>query len=257
MGLREWPAITREQLFMTAQQNRPPTPAAVPRAVATGFFHRPSTARILPFATYMAFIAVADLLGQLGLTVDELRWLYPVKIAAVVAVLWAYRRHYVELAWQPVRWPAIAAAVGVGVLVLVLWINLDADWMQIGASAGFNPAGADGRIDWLLVTLRIVGAALVVPVMEELFWRSFLMRWIERNDFMNVVPAAVGLKACIVSVILFGFEHNLWLAGIVAGIAYSLLYMRTGNLWTAVLSHAVTNGILGVWVVTTSSWLYW
>ncbi|GGX82176.1 CAAX prenyl protease-related protein [Massilia dura] len=242
---------------MTAQQKRSPTPAAIPTAEAAGFFQRASTARILPFAIYMAFIAIADLLARLGLTTDDLRWLYPVKIAAVVAVLWIYRRHYAELAWQPVRWTALAAAVAVGVLVLVLWVNLDAAWMQMGVSAGFNPTAADGRIDWLLVTLRIAGAALVVPVMEELFWRSFLMRWIERNDFLNVIPAAVGLKACIVSVILFGVEHNLWLAGIVAGIAYSLLYMRTGNLWTAVLAHAVTNGLLGVWVVATANWTYW
>ncbi|HEX8606890.1 MAG TPA: CAAX prenyl protease-related protein [Pseudoduganella sp.] len=244
---------------MTAHQKRTPTPtpAAAPNAEVTSFFQRPSTARILPFAMYMAFIAIADLLARLGLTADDLRWLYPVKIALVVAVLWAYRRHYTELAWQAVRWPALVVACVAGVVVLVLWVNLDAAWMQMGVSAGFNPTGADGRIDWLLVVLRIAGAALVVPVMEELFWRSFMMRWIERHDFLNVIPATVGLKAVVVSVILFGVEHNLWLAGIVAGIAYSLLYMRTGNLWTAVLAHAVTNGLLGVWVVATANWTYW
>lgn len=242
---------------MTAQQKHTPTPASHPNAEVTSFFQRPSTARILPFAMYMAFIAIADLLARLGLTENELRWLYPVKIAAVVALLWAYRRRYTELAWQPVRWPTFIVACATGVVVLVLWVSLDAAWMQMGVSAGFNPTGADGRIDWLLVALRIAGAALVVPVMEELFWRSFLMRWIERHDFLNLIPAAVGLKGVVVSVILFGVEHNLWLAGIVAGIAYSLLYMRTGSLWTAVLAHAVTNGLLGVWVVITANWAYW
>lgn len=243
---------------MTVKQRQ--TPATFLYSTAegpVGFFSRASTARILPFATYMAFIAIADLLGTLGWSEDSLRWLYPVKTAAVVAVLFAYRRHYSELAWRPVRWTGIAAAVVVGLLVLVLWVNLDAPWMQIGSTAGFNPAGADGRIDWMLVAWRLVGAALVVPIMEELFWRSFLMRWLERKDFLNVAPAAVGLREIIVTVILFGVEHNLWLAGMVAGVAYSVVYMRSSNLWSAILAHATTNGLLGVWVLATASWTYW
>ncbi|AXA91859.1 CAAX prenyl protease-related protein [Massilia sp. YMA4] len=245
---------------MTAQQQKPPTPRragpATP-ATATGFFGRESSARILPFATYMAFIAIADLCERLGMTADQLRWLYPVKALAVVAVLLAYRRHYTELAWRTMRLPHVVQAVAVGIVVLVLWVNLDAAWMQVGVSAGFNPTDASGRVDWLLVACRIAGAALVVPLMEELFWRSFLMRWLERHDFLDVYPARVGLQAIAVTVVLFGVEHNLWLAGIVAGIAYSLIYMRSGNLWSAILAHATTNGLLGVWVVVTGSWTYW
>ncbi|WEF35686.1 CAAX prenyl protease-related protein [Pseudoduganella chitinolytica] len=244
---------------MTAQQDQPPTPhrAGSTEADTPGFFSRPSTARILPFATYMAFIAIADLLERLGVTAEQLRWLYPVKTIAVVAVLLAYRRHYSELGWRTLRARHIVQAVLVGIVVLVLWLNLGASWMQVGVSAGYNPTGADGRIDWLLVACRIAGAALVVPVMEELFWRSFLMRWLERHDFLHVYPASVGIKALAVTSILFGIEHNLWLAGIVAGIAYSVVYMRSGNLWSAILAHATTNGLLGVWVVATASWTYW
>ncbi|AVR95969.1 CAAX prenyl protease-related protein [Pseudoduganella armeniaca] len=245
---------------MTAQQQKPPTPhredALVP-STETGFFARASTARILPFATYMAFIAIADLLGRLGVSADQMRWLYPVKAAAVVLVLLAYRRHYSELAWRAMRGRQVAQAVIVGIVVLVLWLSLNASWMQIGESAGYDPTGPDGRIDWLLVACRIAGAALVVPVMEELFWRSFLMRWLERHDFLHVYPASVGLIPVAATVVLFGFEHNLWFAGIVAGIAYSLLYMRSGNLWSAIVAHATTNGLLGAWVVATAGWTYW
>jgi CAAX prenyl protease-like protein len=67
----------------------------------------------------------------------------------------------------------------------------------------------------------------------------------------------VGLKALAIGAVLFGLEHNLWLAGIVAGLAYSLLYMRSGNLWTAILAHGVTNGVLGAWIVITGNWYYW
>ncbi|MQA37996.1 CAAX prenyl protease-related protein [Rugamonas aquatica] len=212
--------------------------------------------RIAPFALYIACIAIADLLGRLGWDAQELRWFYAVKIAAVAAVLLAYRRRYTELTWDGANARSIAIAVASGVLVLVLWINLNADWMQIGSSAGFNPLN-HGAIDWALVTVRIVGAALVVPVMEELFWRSFLMRWIDAPDFLTHAPARCSAKAFIVSVILFGVEHNLWLAGVVAGAVYSLLYMRGGRLWSPILAHGVTNGLLGIWIISTGSWTYW
>lgn len=216
-----------------------------------------SAARIVPFAVYLAFIVIADLLGRLGYGAQELRWLYAVKIAAVLAALFIYRRSYAELAWRPLSLAASAVAVAAGLLVFVLWIALDAGWMVIGTPAGFIPLNPDGRVDWLLVAVRIAGAALVVPVMEELFWRSFLLRWMVAPDFRGVPPARITLKALAVTVVLFGFEHNQWLAGIVAGIAYSLLYMRSGNLWSPVLAHAVTNGALGVWIVATENWQYW
>ncbi|MFC0131723.1 CAAX prenyl protease-related protein [Massilia eurypsychrophila] len=217
---------------------------------------RAAWARILPFLTYMLFIGIADVLGRLGFSAAELRWLYAVKVGAVVLVLAYFWREYSELAsW---RLPARAAltAVVVGVIVLVLWVNLGAGWMTIGTPAGFDPTTA-GLIDWPLVAVRIAGAALVVPVMEELFWRSFLMRWIDASDFQSVEPSQVSARSVIITSVLFGFEHNLWLAGIVAGLAYIALFMRHRTIWSPILAHAVTNGLLGVWVVYTGSWSYW
>jgi CAAX prenyl protease-like protein len=93
--------------------------------------------------------------------------------------------------------------------------------------------------------------------MEELFWRSFLMRWIERAQFEAVLPQRVGLKAVVLSTFVFMLAHTLWLAAILAGLAYAWLYVRTGKLWVPIVAHAVTNGALGVWVVATRSWGFW
>ena len=131
--------------------------------------------RIVPFAIYMGFIVLADGLTLLGWPVLEQRWLYGVKIGAVLLALWCWRRAYSELQAGVPSAGAVLEAVVVGLLVLYLWINLDADWMVIGQPAGFDPRH-DGVIVWPLVVLRIAGAALVVPLMEELFWRSFLLR---------------------------------------------------------------------------------
>ncbi|MTW04035.1 CAAX prenyl protease-related protein [Pseudoduganella ginsengisoli] len=214
-------------------------------------------ARVLPFAAYMAFIAIGDLLPAAGIATAEGRWLYAIKIAFVAALLWAYRRQYTELARFDVTARSGAAAVAVGLLVFVLWINLDAGWMQFGVSAGFDPRNDVGVIDWRLALIRIAGAALVVPIMEELFWRSFVLRWLESADFASVEPARVGVRALAITALLFGVEHQLWFAGIVAGLAYSWLYMRSGSLWVAVIAHGVTNGALGLWVLATGNWHYW
>lgn len=212
--------------------------------------------RIVPFAIYMGFIVLADLLTQLGWSAAEQRWLYAVKIAAVLAPLLYWWRRYSELqvALPPPR--ALLEAVAVGLVVLCLWVNLDAGWMVIGAATGFDPR-QDGAIVWPLVAVRLAGAALVVPVMEELFWRSFLMRWLAAPKFLEVNPARVGLRGFLITALLFGVEHNLWLAGLVAGLAYGWLYARSNNLWSPIAAHAVTNGALGVWITCTGNWSYW
>src|SRR5437763_14186644 len=230
------------------------TAAAIPADAP--MFNRAAWIRILPFAAYLLFIVVGDLLERMGTPPGVLRWLYPVKVALVAALLALFWRRYTEL-----KHPSLSAAAGVtalatGVVVLVLWISLDAGWMIVGSSPGYDPR-VDGHVDWLLAAIRIAGATLVVPVMEELFWRSFLMRWIDSPDFESVEPSQLSLKSFTITVLLFGFEHNLWLAGIVAGAAYGWLYKRHRTLWSPILAHAVTNGLLGLWVLRTGNWSYW
>lgn len=219
-------------------------------------FDRAALPRVAPFLAYLSFIFIADMLGRLGVAAQELRWLYAVKIGVVLGLLLYWRRSYTELMWTPLGARAILGALLAGVVVFLLWINLDASWMRIGNPDGFDPR-TDGRIEWSLVVLRIAGAALVVPVMEELFWRSFLLRWIDKPDFLQADPRLASAKAFAISVLLFGFEHNLWLAGMVAGVAYSLLYMRSQSLWSPILAHGVTNGVLGLWIISGGHWIYW
>lgn len=233
------------------------SPAArAPLTRAGPTFNRAAWARILPFATYMAFILIADLLGRMGFDAASLRWLYAVKIGAVMLMLAVFWRDYTELQHPRLGAGAAAVSVAVGIVVLVLWVKLDASWMVIGTADGFDPTNG-GRIDWTMVAVRIAGAALVVPVMEELFWRSFLMRWVASSDFLQVDPARVGATGFLVGMVLFGVEHNLWLAGMVAGAAYSALYVRYRTLWSAILAHAFTNGLLGLWIVSTRNWTFW
>jgi CAAX prenyl protease-like protein len=103
----------------------------------------------------------------------------------------------------------------------------------------------------------MAGAVLVVPIMEELFWRSFLMRWIDRHDFLRLEPGQVTGYALAVSAAVFALAHTLWFAGLVAGLAYGWLYRRTGSLWMPVAAHALTNGLLALYVVERRAWSFW
>ena len=219
-------------------------------------FSRVAWRYMLPFLAYMGFLALAALLAGAGVAAPALRWLYPVKVGVVALLLAVFWRHYIELHTWRLRPRQLLSALAVGVVVLVLWVSLNADWMIIGTPGGFDPR-TDGRVDALMVALRIAGAALVVPVMEELFWRAFLLRWIDDPDFQAVDPARAGLRGIVTGVLLFGFEHNQWLAGIVAGAAYTTLYMRHRSLWSPIVAHALTNGLLGAWVVANGQWAYW
>ncbi|WP_264193247.1 CAAX prenyl protease-related protein [Methylobacillus gramineus] len=202
-------------------------------------------------------MAGVDVLEQYGPTGLDLRWLYGVKVALVALVLWILRRNYIELFSEAtLDFKAWLTAIAVGVLVFVAWINLDVSWMLLSEpSEGFNPGtGIEGC---LLIVTRLAGAALVVPLMEELFWRSFLMRWIQNQIFLQVLPGQVGWLALAVSSALFAIEHSLWFAGLIAGLAYGLLYIRSGKIWMPIIAHAVTNGVLGVWIIYTGKWHYW
>ncbi|WP_284616154.1 CAAX prenyl protease-related protein [Aquabacterium humicola] len=220
---------------------------------------RAALLRIAPFAAFMGLLALRGAAPTDGSWGFDARWLYALNLVVVGGLLLWWWREYGELS-RPnaptVREAALAVAVGLG--VFVAWILLDAPWMRLGEpSAPFHALGADGRFDLGLVAVRWLGATLVVPVMEELFWRSFLMRWFERPVFEGVDPRAVGARAVVLSTFVFVLVHPLWLAAVVAGLAYALLYRATGRLWTAVIAHAVTNGVLGLYVVSTGRWDFW
>ena len=220
---------------------------------------RAALVRIVPFAAFMLLLVLrGELPKDTGLAIDA-RWVYGLTVVIVGALLAWYWREYGELVAQ--TWPnlsEVALAVAVGLVVFALWITLDAPWMMLGTpSATFTPLDASGHIIWPLAALRWIGAALIVPVMEELFWRSFLMRWIQSPQFESVVPQRVGLKAIVLSTFVFVLAHTLWLAAIIAGIAYAWLYVRTGKLWVPVIAHGVTNGVLGAWVLYTQRWAFW
>lgn len=217
----------------------------------------PIVARSLPFALYIIFLAVEGGVTNWAPSVD-VRWLYPVKVGLVAVALLFFWRRYTELSPLRITLSHLGLSILVGLVIWALWINLDAGWMLVGEPGkGFTPTDTNGELDPILITFRILGAALIVPIMEELFWRSFIQRWIHRPDFIALDPAQIGVRALLIASALFAVEHHQWFAGLIAGLAYGGLYIYTRNLWAPILAHAVTNGVLGVYVITTGRWQFW
>jgi uncharacterized protein len=216
-------------------------------------------ARMAPFALFMAQLITRSLAPADGSWGFDPQWLYGLSVIVVAAVFAFFWREYGELARQTLpNARECLLAVAAGAFVFVLWISLDAKWMTLGEpSAPFEPLTADGALDWPRIAIRFIGATLLVPLIEELFWRSFLMRWLEQAIFQGVDPRRVGVRAVVLSTFVFTLAHTLWLAAAMAGLAYALLYIKTGKLWVAVIAHAVTNGALGAWVVVTGQWQFW
>jgi len=220
---------------------------------------RAAVVRIAPFAVFMLMLSVRGAMPTDGTAPFDPRWVYGLNVLLVGGLLLWFWREYGELASQnlPTLREALLA-VAVGLVVFVLWIHLDHPALRLAPpSATFRPIDAQGGLVWPLIAVRWLGASLLVPVMEELFWRSFLMRWIDRPQFETVVPQQASLKAIMLSTFVFMLAHTLWLAAIVAGLAYAWLFVRTGRLWVPVIAHAVTNGALGLWVVLTGNWVFW
>lgn len=224
------------------------------------FFASPILFRSLPFLVYILFLAFNDLLSQvLAPVLNDLRWLYALKICFVVILLGWFWREYSELRHTvSLTLSSFVISILVGIAVFLWWILPYPAWAMTAESVGFNPTKIDGsELDITLIIIRLSGAALVVPIMEELFWRSFIMRWLQDQQFLQVNPTLVGNFAFITTAALFAIEHHLWFAGLLAGLAYGWLYRREGNLWMPIIAHMVTNAMLGIWVVTTKNWQYW
>ena len=110
---------------------------------------------------------------------------------------------------------------------------------------------------WALTICKLLGSAFVISAAEEYFFRGFLYRWLRKGDFLSVDPARYDAQAFWLVVLVFGLEHDRWLAGMVAGAVYGWIVLRTGRLGPAIVAHATTNLALGVYVILSRQYGFW
>ncbi|HEX9997290.1 MAG TPA: CAAX prenyl protease-related protein [Abditibacterium sp.] len=211
----------------------------------------------LPYvAPIVLFLALSDIEGRIA------RQFYPsfyaFKVVLVSLALWHFRA-----IWREIRWDkrVIMPAVGVGILVFAAWIGIDKaiPYPHLGARTGFNPFAAieNPTAQFLFLAVRFFGLVLMVPLMEELFWRSFLLRYLTQPDFEKLPIGAFSWTSFALVAGAFGLGHSEWLPAIMAAIAYGLLLRATKSLLACIIAHSVTNLCLGIYVLSTGDWKYW
>jgi len=183
---------------------------------------------------------------------------YVAKLCAVMLALAAYRWTLRDL--RPSRL-VLAPAFLAGLIVCAQWVWLD-KWVpypHFGSRVAFNPLNAFQHSSGVAAFLfaRFWGLVVIVPVMEELFWRSFLIRYLTDQDFRKIPIGQYSAGAFWLVAGLSGLAHPEWLVAVVASAAYSWLLGRTGSLFATVMAHAVTNAALGVYVLVSRDWQYW
>ena len=216
----------------------------------------PSLPYIVPFGVFIAFLGIAPYLTFMG------RWEFPFRVAILIAVLWLFSRDAISL-----RASNLVGSVALGLAVFAIWIGPDLlipgyreHWLFQNSITGklHSSISQDLLADKMVLLLRCFRAIILVPIIEELFWRAWLMRWVISSDFQTVKLGAYTSKAMWITALLFASEHGpYWEVGLIAGLLYNWWMVRTKSLGDCILAHAVTNAALSFYVVQTGKWEYW
>jgi uncharacterized protein len=162
--------------------------------------------------------------------------------------------------------PHWLASVALGVAVCAIWVAPDAlvpgwrdSWIFQNAVMGrVKTSIPPGELTPLMLALRTMRAALLVPILEELFWRGWLPRWIQDTRFERIPLGRYTRFAFWTTAVLFAAEHGpLWEVGLACGIVYNWWMSRTRSLGDLMIAHGVTNLALSLYVMGTGRFGFW
>jgi CAAX prenyl protease-like protein len=186
-------------------------------------------------------------------------WLYLGKMVLGAWCIWQVRDLVTEARWA-ISWEAVVVGVG----VCAIWVFLDPYYPKVEVlfKTGnpwnpFKQFGEGTAMGWAFVAVRTFGSAIVVPPIEEAFYRSFVYRYFVRTDFQSMPLNRFHPLSFVVTASLFGLMHYQWLAGVLCGMAYQFLVIRKNRLGDAMTAHGITNFLLGVWIVWKGDWKFW
>jgi len=235
---------------------------------------------VLPLLLFMALNALP---GLFRVENSELpwhvrapeHWVYPLQTVLCAVVLVLFRRHYVFKPWR-----GLGLALVLGIAGIALWIApalLREQWVAQGVTPaawwkwlglvervkGFDPMIAQHSPLWFGVVLgfRFARMALVVPLVEELFWRGFLMRYLLAEDgrFEKIPFGTHAWKVfwLVTAAVMLIHSPEDWPGAFVWGSLVYFLAVRTKSLGACVFMHAVGNLALGLYVMQTQQWGFW
>jgi exosortase E/protease (VPEID-CTERM system) len=213
------------------------SPAPAGAAVLPPLHADPVAACILPFVVFMASaLVVSTFVAIPGLA-------YPLRALVTGLALAMFWRVYMALPW---RLDGLAVALGLGCGVLWVATAPGAETADSALAARLAELPAVLLVAW--IACRIVGTVVIVPLVEELFFRGYLLERLDRGGMLGAVAALV------VTSVAFGVLHDRWLAGSLAGLLFGLVYFRRRNVTDAIVSHASANAVIAAVALMRGGW---
>lgn len=219
-------------------------------------FDRDELAYLAPMFSFLLLIWVGTLTAWLY------PWTYVARTLVAGGLLILFWKRYTRIRWN-YWWLGII----MGVLGLVQWIGMDSllqhalpSVFALDPAKAFNPEVSipNPAIRWTWICVRVLGASVVVPLMEELFWRDYLWRrLIAPADFRLAGVGEWDRIAFFVVAAAFATVHPQWLTACGWGLMIGGLLVYTRSLGACIIMHAVTNLLLGMYVLWTGEWQWW
>lgn len=216
----------------------------------------PALPYVVPFLAFLGFLAVDRYLPF------STNWNYVLRFTVVFALLLVFSRGVIT--W---RLASFWGSTALGVALFAIWVGPDVLWPAyrqswlftnpiVGAPASSLPADVKRSVTFIV--FRALASVVNVPILEELFWRGWLMRWLIARDFLKVPLGAYSAQSFWIVAILFASEHgSYWDVGLIAGVLFNWWMVRTKSLADCILLHAVTNACLAAYVLLRNQWQYW
>jgi CAAX prenyl protease-like protein len=237
-----------------------------------------TVAHIAPFAVFMLFTALVPAVAIKNSALPWWRsapehWIYPLQTIVCGALLIFLWKNY---SFKPTRGFVLATVLGV--VSIVIWIlpaHLFHAWKAneiqsipllgfAARSEGFDPTIFEhDRFAYpLVIIMRFIRMIIVVPLVEEILWRGWLMRWLVSNDekpFTSVQTGTHTWKAFVITTACVVIVHQPedYLGALIFGSLMYFLCVRTKSLAACVWMHAVANLVLGIYVLKTRQWGFW
>jgi CAAX prenyl protease-like protein len=210
----------------------------------------------LPYVVPMAiFMLITSMEGSAGANYPLL---YIAKVVVVIVALLMFKTPLREIKFEA-KW--LVPSVLVGIVLLVAWVGIEQAlvYPHLGERTGYNPFEkiADPTMRTTFIAFRFLGLALMVPVMEEIFWRSFGLRIASQSDFRALPIGSFTWTGFGIVAAVFAGSHPEWIPAAIFAAATGLWIKQTKSLFACIVVHAVTNLGLGIYVVTQNAWKFW
>lgn len=199
------------------------------------FLTKPWVAYVFPFLVILICTEATFFLPQ---------WRYQLLIAAGViasTLLFVWRENLLQGVLPTLRTLQNAAGVITGAILALAWLALVHFGLSTPEPLHLTQLWPVPR-NYCIIILLTATLGLIIPVVAELFWRSFLLRYFIAQDFKSIPIGTFNLFAFIMVVVLAALptgNHTVYL--LLSNMAYTGLTFWSKTLYCSIIAHAVAN----------------